>query len=270
MLEIKNLTSGYGRKKSYREILTDINLQIDNGDFICLSGPNGSGKSTFMNSIANIKNDDLIISENSKIIFNNTNLFELSRMNFAKNISFLIQNEQSIWDYKVFDYILTGRFCYTDFFSNYSQKDKNKVQEIISLLKIENLQDRNINTLSGGEFQKVRIARTFVQDTPIILLDEPAGSLDFNFRFSILQIIKSFAKEKNKIVITTIHDLNLASIFADKIILMNNEKFYYDIPNKIITPKILQEIYGNNFGVFIHPEFNCVQLYPQFVLNHGE
>lgn len=270
MLEIKNLSSGYGRKNNYREILSDINLKINKGEFICLSGPNGSGKSTFMNSISNIRNDNLQISEKTKIIFDNINLLKLNRKDFAKNISFLIQNEQSIWDYKVFDYILTGRFCYTDYFSNYSQKDKNKVQEIISLLKIENLQDRNINTLSGGEFQKVRIARTFVQDTPIILLDEPAGSLDFNFRFSILQIIKSFAKEKNKIVITTIHDLNLASIFADKIILMNNEKFYYDIPNKIITPKILEEIYGNTFGVFNHPEFNCVQLYPRFVLDHGE
>ncbi|NLM00075.1 MAG: ABC transporter ATP-binding protein [Treponema sp.] len=265
-LQINNLTVYYSNAK-YKYILNNINFKIKKGEFICLCGPNGSGKSTMISTIAKNYFSNLCIKKESDFYFNDTKLTNIKHNKFAKIVSCLVQNENTVWNYSVEDFILSGRFVHSNGFANYSKEDKIMVDNILNELSITELKGKTVHNLSGGEFQKIRIARTLIQDTPIVLLDEPAASLDFAFRFELLNILRNYAKKKNKIFLCSIHELNLATIFADKIMLLGNGNFYFDKAEKIIKPEILQQVYKINFGVFMHPEFNCLQVYPKFSLS---
>lgn len=261
MLSIKDFNCGYKYNKDYVKIINNLNLDIFSGEFVCVCGSNGVGKSTFINCLANLEFDNLIIEKKSKVFFCDIDLFKLKKSDFAKQVSCLIQNEYPIWNYKVFDFVLNGRYPFTKRFVNYSKEDVQLVEDIFNILNIQDLKNKDVLNLSGGEFQKIRIARTLVQNTPIILLDEPINSLDYCFRQDLLQLLKIYAQQKNKIIICSIHELNLATIYADKILLLGKDNFFYGTPEQVITVENLSKIYKKDFGLFIHPKYNCLQTY---------
>jgi iron complex transport system ATP-binding protein len=118
--------------------------------------------------------------------------------------------------------------------------------------------------MSYGEFQKVRIARTFIQESKLMLLDEPVANLDFNAAFLLLKLIKEIARQKKITVIASIHDLNLASVFADKIIMLSKDvkqKSFSGTSAQIITEEIIRKVYNTNCKTFIHPEYQVPQVY---------
>ena len=129
--------------------------------------------------------------------------------------------------------------------------------------------DKNINCISGGEFQKVRIARSIFQDAKVMLLDEPTSALDINYQFNLLTKIKNVVKEKNICAIISIHDINLASIFADRILLLkkinsiceNENQLVIGNPDEILNSNELSFAFKTSFGTFIHPEYNKTQIY---------
>ena len=255
ILRVENLFAKY---KSL--VLKNISFDVSEGELICLIGANGSGKSTLLSSLVKLELPNFEYSNNS--VFVNDNLIDkMNRQEISKNISLMIQNENCVWNFSVRDFIKLGK---------YFEKNNidNEIEEVSKLLDINNLLDKNVNYISGGELQKVRIARSIIQDAKVMLLDEPTSELDITYQFCLLQKIKHIVKEKNICAIISIHDINLASVFADRIFLLNR---YNEIENEnqlitgtsdeILNSKELSLAYNTNFGTFIHPEYNKTQIY---------
>lgn len=242
-LVLKNFSFEYSKNK---KVLSDISFSLEPGDFVCLCGPNGAGKSTLLHALAN----------SAKI----KNVKER-----AKKISFLTQNENALWDYTVFDTVLSGRFCYTGKLGNYTREDFKIAEEVIKNFGLEALSEKSVHQISGGEFQKVRLARSFAQGSEFLLLDEPLSSLDFVSSESLMNLLKEKCFEQNKAVLVSIHDINMAARFADKVLLLGkcqNEKqlCFQGSVQDVLTSENLSAVYNTKVKTFLHPELKIPQI----------
>ena len=169
-LKVCNLNAGWNKN----QILFNINISIKKGEFICLSGPNGSGKSTLLSIMAGVQTEPVFGNIKESVPISCLNIKQR-----AKTVSYMQQKEFPTWDYSVKDIVLTGRFPHTNFTGFYSKADFYAAEKAIEQLNLENLANKSILELSGGEFQKARIARAVAQETEFMLLDEPVAGLDF-------------------------------------------------------------------------------------------
>ena len=258
----KELNAFYNSK----QILQNIHISLNKGEFTCIIGPNGCGKSTLLKLLAGIHIQSL--HSTGLIAINNISIEELSRKQIAQQISFMPQSENSTWDFTVAETVLTGRFSHTEFSRWYSKKDKEIVQSIICELHLEHLKNRSVNTLSGGEFQRVRIARSIAQQSHFLLLDEPIANLDFTCQHDIMTKLKEIARTKNIAVVMAIHDINLATAFADKIVLVNpidvinnsESQIKAGTVTEIITKENISTAYKTHCEIYTHPLLNCPQI----------
>ena len=254
-LVLENVSFSYGKHK----ILHDINFSLKTNDFTSLCGKNGSGKSTLLEIIACL-NEKVLKSSQIFLQFQDEKI-PLCHLDFkerAKIISFMPQNETPAWNFEVFDFILSGRFAQKSSF--YTEKDFEKVFEIAESLKISNLLEKSIFELSGGEFQKIRLARTLIQDAKFIILDEPLNFLDISFEKEFMTLLKDFSQKNKKGVLFSSHNLNSASRFAEKAVLIseflqneNRQIFLEGKCEEIFTNENLSLIYGGNFSIFQNP-----------------
>ena len=235
-LVLENVSFSYGKRK----ILHGINFSLKTNDFTALCGKNGSGKSTLLEIIACL-NEKILKSSKIFLQFQNEKipLYKLDFKERAKIISFMPQNETPAWNFEVFDFILSGRFAQKSSF--YTEKDFEKVLEIT-------------------EFQKIRLARTLVQDAKFIILDEPLNFLDISFEKEFMMLLKDFSQKNKKGVLFSSHNLNSASYFAKKAVLIsefqqneNRQIFLEGKCSEIFTSEILSSVYGGKISVFYHP-----------------
>jgi len=249
---------------SYAEtpVLHDVSLAVHSGEVVCLTGPNGSGKSTLLSLLAGIVPQDLkIISAEQLPAFDGKAVSACSRKQSAQHIAYLLQDEQSAWNYTVRSIVLTGRYAHT-VNGIYTAMDRAASEDAMAAAGISGLADRFIFSLSGGESQKVRIARALAQQTDMILFDEPVANLDFGYQTELLAFIVQLAHSAGKGVLVSIHDLNTAARFADRMILLpKNSPCIEGTPRDVLVPDILQNVYGTPFGVFEHPVYHCPQVY---------
>src|SRR5574344_667254 len=291
ILEVQNLSASWNGVT----VLQNVSLTLHAGELVCLTGPNGGGKSTLLTLLAGIKENGLKIdtadvypSFNGRLLakyeskktspqdneqIQQKNLHHnkakpYTRKEVATHISYLTQNETSAWNYKVRDVVLTGRFSHTNSSRSYTSHDYEVVDSVLETLHITQLADRNVFSLSGGEFQKVRIARSLAQEPDMLLLDEPVANLDFGYQAELLFFIQNLAHKQNKGILVSIHDLNTAARFADTLLILSKfnemnqkQKMVIGKPEEILVPEILKSIYGLQFGTFIHPEYKCIQVY---------
>ncbi len=204
-LDIKNLDIGYPGKT----VLKNINLSAKKSDFITLIGKNGAGKSTFLKTIANI-----LPAKIGQIIVNNQNITDLTNLDRSNLVSIVLTDKIDI-PLKVYEFIALGRQNYTGFMANLRPKDISFIEKTIDYLNLKHLINRSITEISDGEYQKTLIARALVQDTPILLLDEPTTHLDLENKALLIRQLREVSK--NKIVILSTHDLNLILPKTDKI-----------------------------------------------------
>ena len=264
MLICKNLNASYFYSKFQKEVLTNVSICLKKGEFVCLAGPNGSGKSSLLKILAGLegsKKDSLRITsaEIEPVINEIIKIHNLRIKEKARHIAFMEQDEKSAWDSSVLDTILTGRFAWSG--TNYTAKDLKIAKSSAETLNITNLLERNIYSLSGGEFQKVRIARSLAQNPEYLLLDEPCSGLDLSYEPLLLETLKKIAHERNIGILISIHNLNLAARFADKIILLPPKKASIaGNPEEIITPENLLNTYGTKMEIFKHPILNIPQI----------
>ncbi|WP_336184270.1 ABC transporter ATP-binding protein [Fusobacterium polymorphum] len=237
IINIEKLNYSYGRK----EVLKELSLDIDENKLTGIIGPNGCGKSTLAKSIIKYINGDF---EDFKIM--DTDIRELSHKKIAQLISYIPQKSIIIPNISVFDYVLLGRFpLLKNSWSNYSEKDYEIVENNINLLNIKELRDRNIETLSGGELQKALLARALAQEAKILLLDEPTSALDLNNAVEFMKILKNISIKKNISVIIIIHDLNLASLFCDSLIILKDGRFIEKgSPKEVINEENIKSVYN--------------------------
>ena len=217
--EITKLSAAYGEK----EVLHDVSFALQKGEFVCLCGPNGAGKSTLLSVMAGVAEAGLKVSGGGQQL---EAFSKLPRREAARLIAYLQQNEYSEWDFVVRDYVLQGRYAYTKrtIFgagpANYAAADYEVVDEVLSELGLSDFSQRHIHSLSGGEFQKIRLARALAQTTAFLLLDEPASNLDYVFEPHLMQLLRETAHNKKLGILAAVHDINLAARFADKILLL--------------------------------------------------
>lgn len=239
ILKIQNLSFSYYKK----ELLKNINLELQNKAFIGILGPNGSGKSTLLKLI--LKN--LNISKGEISLFN-TNIKNFALKEFAQLCGFVPQNSGLNTPLKVIDVLLMSKFTNLKHaFCDYSKEDILEVEKFAKTLKLENFLERNILSLSGGEFQRVLLARALLKKPKILFLDEPTSALDLNHAIELLSLCERLIKQNNIAVVAILHDLNLASMFCDKVLfLKEGEIKYFGSTKELFTKEILKEIYNLN------------------------
>lgn len=236
MIRVNNLTYSYDEK----EILKDISLHVEPGDFYALMGANGSGKSTLLKSISKaleVKDETVFVNEKDINTYS-------SRL-LARNISVVSQRQHLNFDFSAHEMVLMGRNPYQKRLQNDTEEDRRIVETSMRKTDTWHLRNSSINKISGGEYQRVILARAMAQKTPILLLDEPLSNLDVSHQFEIISLLREINKTEKVTIILIVHDLNLALEFCDKLILLKNGRIYYDgiIENGLIPP-FIKEVFN--------------------------
>jgi iron complex transport system ATP-binding protein len=243
MLEVQSLFAGYNGL----DVIRDITLRADRGEVLCIVGPNGCGKSTLLKSIARI------IPCRGEIKLDGRDAASLSRKNFAKKIALLGQMSRIHFPYSVYDTAALGRYAHsTGFLKSLSREDRAFITDILQRLGLYDEKDRMINELSGGQLQRVFLARTLVQDPDLILLDEPTNHLDLKHQLELLHYLTHWAADHHKAVIAVLHDLNLARRFGDRAALMHEGRIVSCGPSgQALDGETLREVYGIDIKGFM-------------------
>ena len=234
MLNIENLTFRYDR--SGLPVLNGANLQLNQGEIGILLGKNGSGKTTLFKNLLGINKPS-----GGKILFDGQNLLKMPRRERARRIAYVPQDIQ-FGALTVFDSILMGRVSY--FGLKASHEDYVAVEKIIRDMGLESFAQRNVDELSGGERQKIAIARAMAQEPKLMVFDEPTGNLDISNEHLIFQEAKKLAREKNISILSSLHDLNQALAFGDRFFFLKNGVVKYAGGPEIITPEVIKDTYG--------------------------
>jgi iron complex transport system ATP-binding protein len=243
MLEIKNLCTGYGGI----DVVHDVSLIAEQGKVLAIVGPNGCGKTTLLKAIAQLLPYRGTISLEGKI------LKDFSRKSLAKKIALMGQSSQVYFPYSVYDTVALGRYPYSDgFLKSLAKKDEEIIDRILEQLELIEAKDRMITELSGGQLQRVFLARTLAQNPDIILLDEPTNHLDLKHQIELLDYLSKWVKENNKAVAAVLHDLNLARRFGDTAALMCDGKLIASgSPEAVLNGETLKKIYGIDVKAFM-------------------
>lgn len=247
MLQVQNVSFQIHQKK----ILQDITMNVKEGEVVALCGPNGAGKSTLLRAISGE-----MTSTTGNIYVNEKDIKDWSPVKLAQFRAKLSQESHLSFAFLAKEVVEMGRFPYPE-----TKENPTIVEKCMKLVDILHLSERQYTSLSGGEKQRVHLARVLAQletteETPkLMLLDEPTSALDVLHQEVVLRIAHQLAKERRYSVLVVLHDLNLASAWADRIILLQNGQYKYNgTPQNILTPKILEEIYGVQCLVLQHPK----------------
>lgn len=232
ILSVEGLEFSYPSHK----VLKDVTFSLEKGECLAILGTNGTGKSTLLKSINRI-----LKPEKGTVTIDGDVVQTMKRTKLAQKIGYVSQSNQSFRT-TVFDTVLIGRKPYIKL--DVTKKDLDIVNKAIEIMELEEYSLRYIDELSGGEFQKVIIARALAQEPDILMFDEPTSSLDLKNQLEVINIIKKVVEEKGISAIVTIHDLNLALRFADKFILLKDGKIYAAGGMEIITPKNIEKVYS--------------------------
>lgn len=233
---IRNLTYLF----QHRPLITDISLNFEPGLFYAVLGPNGSGKSTLLKTLARI-----LMPSSGQLFWKNKNLLNLSRKEISQIISLVPQNPQFYFDFTVYQMTLMGRYSLGTSGQNVLDGERSQsIEEALRQVDAWHLRDRPISILSGGEKQRVYIARAIVSQAPILLLDEPTSNLDLRHQLEIWQHLRILVK-KGKLVIAALHDIAAVERFCDEVIVLNQGRCHISGNSaNVLTPTLLQEIFG--------------------------
>jgi len=234
VLNIKQLDFNYHNIKA----LEDIGLNLNRGEVLSLVGPNGSGKTTLLKCINRI-----VKPKKGSIFIDGKDTSKMNSIELAKQIGYVPQATPSKFPMTVFDAVLMGRRPYISW--RPTRNDLDIVAQILNVMNLKDMALRDFDQLSGGEKQKVLLARAFAQDPEILLLDEPTNNLDLRHQIEIMELISLMVKEKNISAIMAMHDLNLASRFSDRMVLLKSGRiFSIGNPHEVITSENIRSVYG--------------------------
>lgn len=239
MIEIKNINRFYGTK----QVLKDVSLNIKENKITALIGPNGAGKSTLLGVISR-----LIKQKSGDVYLDGKNMQEISSKEIARNLSVLRQNNNIGLKITVEELVTFGRFPHSG--GRLTKVDKKHIEDAIKYMKLEDLRDKYINEMSGGQKQRAYIAMILAQDTKYIFLDEPLNNLDMRYAVEMMTILEKLVKDFNKTIVIVMHDINIASAFCNHIVAMKDGMVINEgTPDEMIDKDILDPIFDHDFCI---------------------
>ena len=244
MLKIHNLSASYREHR----VLHDVSFDVKNGEVLALIGPNGAGKSTIIRAASGV------IASTGNIRTNGDDFHKLTPIQRARYIAVVPQAISLPPAFTVWETVLMGRTPYLGFLGHASSLDDELARNALSRVNALALSDRRVGELSGGEAQRVLLARALCQSTPILLLDEPTAHLDLQYQVSLLELIRELAHKENLAVLVALHDLNLAAHFADRVaLLVGGHLKAIGSPREVLTADLISDAYCLPVKVAEHP-----------------
>ena len=226
-LQVKNLSWG--------KILSGVNLFVNTGELVGIVGPNGSGKSSLLRCIYRMNKPSA-----GEILLDDLDVWSMSAKDVSKKLAVVPQSMPSEFEFTVREIVSMGRYPHKGMIESFNERDNELISQALNQVGMLELADRNFMSLSGGEKQRALIARAFVQESEILILDEPGNHLDIYYQLEIMNIIS-----KPEITcLAVMHDLNLAVNYCDRLYVMNEGKIYANgKPEEILTPELIREVY---------------------------
>lgn len=236
MLEVKDISVSYGE----RAVLREVSLTLRGGEIIVLLGANGAGKTTLIKAL----NGTLLLSAGA-ISLDGRNLSDMSRREISRNIAVVAQENETRFPVTVLEFVLSGRFVHGNAFGWETETDIDLAQDALTECDLAGLESRLMNHLSGGERQRVVLARSLATGAKILLLDEPTANLDIAHQAMMFRLVRERCVHQKYSALVITHDLNLASEFADEIILLKNGRLVAKgSPLEVLTPENIKEVFG--------------------------
>ena len=232
MIEIKNISFSYGKS----DVLKDVSFDIRKGECVGVLGNNGAGKSTLITCLNKIRTP-----KTGSVYVDNQDILKMDRQKTAQTISYVAQKNE-ISQMTVFDSVLLGRKPYIKW--AVSQEDINICEEIIEKIGLSKFKLRYIDELSGGELQKVMLARALVQQPKLMLLDEPTSNLDPKNQYGMMELVQSLTIERGISSVIVLHDLSLALRFCDRFLFLKGGAVYKYGNESVVTPETIESVYG--------------------------
>jgi ABC-type cobalamin/Fe3+-siderophores transport system ATPase subunit len=245
MLKIQNLSVDYGP----RRILHDVSFDVQSGEVLALIGPNGAGKSTLIRAVSGV-----IPIAHGQVRTNGDDFASLSTLQRARYVATVPQAVSLPPAYTVWETVLFGRTPYLGFLGQPSKMDEEIARQALARVSALPFADRRVGELSGGEQQRILLARALCQSTPILLLDEPTAHLDLQYQVSLLEVVHELAHKDRLAVLIALHDLNLAAHYADRIALMVAGQIKAEgQPEQVLRRELIEEAYCLPVQVVKHP-----------------
>ena len=260
-VNVINLSYSYGT----RPVLKNLTFSVPKGDFFIIIGPNGSGKTTLMKVISGI-----LKPQKGRLEILNRSIGHYNLKALARTIAFVPQMVTVDFPFTVIEMVLMGRSPYLGMLGLEHEKDMEIAKQAIAFTGVEHLTHRKLDQLSGGEQQRVFIARAICQEPDVILLDEPTASLDLAHQVRVMDLMEKLKAEKGVTVVMVSHDVNLAAMYGDQLLLLSNGQIVCQgLPDEVLTFQTLEEAYGCTLLVDESPlgKIPRVTLVPQKFMN---
>lgn len=241
-IELQNIRAGYGRG----DVLHGISLTIEGGERVAILGANGSGKTTLLRTMTGI------LPYQGEIHLDGINLHTMKRKEIASRIAMMMQISQTYFSYTVEETVALGRYVQTE---DRRSRDA-AVEQYLKMTGLLEERNRPVSSLSGGQLQRVFLARTMAQETPVILLDEPTNHLDLKIQTELMEHMNQWAQESGHTLIGVYHDINLALSMADRLVVMKDGCILSDSPSdEILAGGVLEEAYGMDVRTYMKKQY---------------
>jgi iron complex transport system ATP-binding protein len=253
-IEARNLTIAYGKQP----VINDVDLHVEQGEIVTVIGANGSGKSTLLKTLSrNLK------PRCGNVYLDGELIFHMDNKRIAKKLAILPQLHSVPDDFTVRDLVSYGRFPHLGVTGRLQIEDFEAIDEAIELTRMEPLQHRLVSTLSGGERQRAWIALALAQKPEVLLLDEPTTFLDISHQFELLELIRRLNREMGLTFLMVLHDLNQASRYSDRLVVLKDGKVYKTgSPTEIINDTVLRDVFNIQVKVLEDPEYKSPYFIP--------
>ncbi|WP_291327366.1 ABC transporter ATP-binding protein [Desulfovibrio sp. UCD-KL4C] len=251
MIAVQNLSAGYGRRK----VLQGMNLSFSAGSMTAVLGPNGSGKTTLVSSLSGVLRPIA-----GKVEIAGKNVCDYRPRELAGIMAVLPQKVEPAFGLTVKSMVMMGRYAHGSGFFGYDREDEYICGEAIKMIGVDHLIDRPVSELSGGEFQRVLMARTVSQQAKIMVLDEAASGVDVAGKIELFDMLKKMNLQ-GATIICVIHDLNLAALYFDRLVFLSNGKVKLDgPPAEVVTKENISNVYKTSVSIVEHPQLSVPQV----------
>lgn len=245
ILKTNDLSIGYQSKKEQTLVASNINIELHKGELVGLVGGNGIGKSTLLRTLTNVQNE-----LKGDVFINGKNIKQYPALELAKVMSLVLTEQTMSKNLSVFELVALGRQPYTNWVGNLSEHDIIMVNQAINQTNISDLKNKKCFELSDGQLQKVMIARALAQDTDLIILDEPTSHLDMYHKAYILKLLQKLAKETQKTILFSSHEIDLAIQLCDTLIVMSPNNVVSDTPCNLILKGTFSTLFPEDLIAF--------------------